>query len=260
MRPQPVIEALGLPVDGHGRVLTDPYLRVEGYEDVWAGGDCASVQHRDGGTCPPVGLYALKHGRQIGANIAHAVRGEPLEAFNYSAFAAGISIGRRNAVGEVLGVPLRGKLGWILWRAILFYYLPTWDRRLRLLADWLIWPFVGRDIVDMDNTAYSDYEVRHHVFSAGETVAHVERPVRYVHVILDGDVELVRDGEVVGALGPGGHFGRKVLELHPADEARAVTHVRTLALREDQANKLHDLLASAGRLRARTETMPVIDP
>jgi NADH dehydrogenase len=244
MRPQPVVEALDLPVDDHGRIVTDRYLRVEGHDDVWAGGDCASVRHRDGGTCPPVGLYALKHGARIGANITHAVRGEPLEPFDYSAFAAGISIGSRNAVGEVLGVPLRGKLGWVLWRAILFYFLPTWDRRLRLLADWMIWPLVGRDIVDIDNVAYSDYQVRHQLFEAGETLAHAARPVRYLHVILEGDVELVRGGAVVGVLGPGAHLGQKVLELHPADEARAVTRVRTLSLREDEAERLHDLLKS----------------
>ena len=258
-RPQPVIQALGLPADEQGRLLTDRYLRVEGREDVWAGGDCASVPHRHGGTCPPVGLYALKHGSLIGANIRRAVSGQPLEPFTYSAFAAGISIGGRNAVGEVLGIPLRGKLGWILWRAILLYYLPTWDRRLRLLADWLIWPIVGRDIVELEHVARSDYEVRHQAFDAGETLAHVSRPVRYLHVILEGDVELVRGGEVVGALNPGDHFGRKVLELHPADEARAVTQVRTLSLKEDQAEKLHDLLVSAGRLRARTESLPAVD-
>ena len=26
---------------------------------------------------------------------------------------------------------------------------PTWDRRLRILADWIIWPIVGRDVVQM---------------------------------------------------------------------------------------------------------------
>ncbi|HEX4517953.1 MAG TPA: FAD-dependent oxidoreductase [Gaiellaceae bacterium] len=256
-RPQPVLEALGLPSDEHGRVLTDRYLRVEGFENVWAGGDCAAVAHPHGGTCPPVGLYALKHGARIGSNIRRAAGGLELEPYDYSAFAAGISIGGRNAVGEVRGIPLRGKAGWILWRAILVYFLPTWDRRLRLLADWVIWPLVGRDIVELEHAPRSDYEVRHEVFDAGETLAHVERPVRYIHVILEGDVELVRNDEVVGALNAGSHFGRKVLELHPADEARAVTRVRTLSLREDQAEKLHDLLASAGRLRARTASFEV---
>ncbi len=66
----------------------------------------------------------------------------------------------------MLGVPLRGKLGWVLWRAILVYFLPTWDRRLRLLADWLIWPVVGRDVVELDHEARSEYDVRHQVFGA----------------------------------------------------------------------------------------------
>jgi NADH:quinone reductase (non-electrogenic) len=257
-RPQAILQGLDLPTDERGRVVTDRYLRVEGLESVWAGGDCAAVPHPHGGTCPPVGLYALKHGARIGDNVRRSLAGLPLEPFTYSAFASGVSIGRRTAVGEVLGVPLRGTLAWLLWRAILLYFLPTWDRRLRLLADWLIWPVVGRDVVELDHEPHSQYDVRHQSFGPGEVLAEGARPVRYVHVILEGDVELVRAGEVLSVLRPGGHFGRKVLELEGADSARALTRVRTLSLREDEANRLQDVLATAGRLRARTTALPTL--
>jgi NADH dehydrogenase len=217
------------------------------------------VPHPHGGTCPPVGLYALKHGTRIAGNVERSLAGESLEPFTYSAFAAGVSIGRRNAVGEVLAVPLRGKLAWVLWRAILLYYVPTWDRRLRLLADWLLWPVVGRDVVELGHGARSEFDVRHQAFGAGAVLARADRPVREVHVILEGDVVLRREGEVVEVLHPGGHFGRKVLELRSADEARALTRVRTLALREDQANQLQDVLASTSRLAARTGSIPTLD-
>ena len=98
--------------------------------------------------------------------------------------------------------------------------------------------------------------MRHQAFGAGEVLARAARPVREVHVILEGDVVLRRDGEVVELLNPGGHFGRKGLELRGADEARALTRVRTLTLREDQANQLQDVLASTGRLAARTGSFP----
>jgi NADH:quinone reductase (non-electrogenic) len=258
-RAQPVLDELDLPRDDRGRIVTDRYLRVEGHEHVWAGGDCAAVPHPHGGTCPPVGLYALKHGARIAANIEHSVARRPLDPFTYSAFAAGVSIGRRTAVGEVLGIPLRGKLAWVLWRSILVYFLPTWDRRLRLLADWLIWPVVGRDVVELDHEARSEYEVRHQAFGKGEVLADAARPVRYVHVILEGDVELVRDGDVIAVLHPGDHFGRKVLELRGASSARAATRARTISLREDQANQLQDVLAATGRLAARTGSFPTIE-
>ena len=68
-RPTPVLAALDLPRDERGRVGVDRTLRVEGHEHVWAGGDCAAVPHPSGGTCPSVGIYALKHGEQIAANL-----------------------------------------------------------------------------------------------------------------------------------------------------------------------------------------------
>ena len=45
----------------------------------------------------------------------------------------------------------------------------------------------------------------------------------------------------------------------PTRRARA-TRVRTLALREDQANQLQDVLASTGRLAARTGSFPTLEP
>jgi NADH dehydrogenase len=255
-RASPLLEGLDLPRDERGRVVVDSCLRVEGREHLWAGGDCASVPHPHGGTCPSVGLYALKHGAQIARNLRRTLSGRPPEPFRYPGLGQGVSIGKRTAVGEVKGFPVRGLPAWIVWRSLLFYYFPTWDRRLRLLADWSIWPIVGRDIVEMGRAqSVGDYDIRHHVYQAGEVIAESSRPVRHVHVIVEGEVELVRrNGDVDGTdtLGPGDHFGRKSLEHAGADAARARTLVRTVALRADQANKLQDVLLSTGRLVART--------
>ena len=107
------------------------------------------MPHPDGGTCPPVGIYALKHGARIGKNLRRAVQDKQPEPFRYPGLGQGVSIGRRTAVGELKGIPIRGLFCWIVWRSMLFYFFPTWDRRLRLLADWSIWPLVGRDIVQL---------------------------------------------------------------------------------------------------------------
>ena len=72
----PLFDTIELPRDERGRVRTDACLRVEGFENVWAGGDCAAVPHPDGGTCPPVGIYALKHGARIGKNLRRVARGQ----------------------------------------------------------------------------------------------------------------------------------------------------------------------------------------
>ena len=254
----PLFDTLEIPRDARGRVLVDDRLRVEGFENVWSGGDCAAVPHPDGGTCPPVGIYALKHGARIGKNLGRVVQGKEPEPFRYPGLGQGVSIGRRTAVGELKGIPIRGLFCWIVWRSMLFYYFPTWDRRLRLLADWSIWPLVGRDIVQLSRGDHGEYEILHHVYQPGQVIAERARPVRHVHVIVEGEVELVTGDEIVENLRAGDHFGRKSIELSRADTARARTLVRTVALRADQANELQDVLLSTERIVARTAAFQAI--
>jgi NADH dehydrogenase len=261
-KPPPIFDTLDIPRDERGRVRTDAFGRVLDRDGIWAGGDCACVPHPDGGTCPPVGIYALKHGVLIGKNIVRTVRANELKPFKYPGLGQGVSIGGRTAVGEVKGVPIRGLLCWVVWRSMLFYFFPTWDRRLRLLADWTIWPLVGRDIVWMWRDRSGDYEVRHNVYQPGEVIVDRARPVRYVHVLVEGEVELRRrvDGteEALRTIGTGSHFGRKWLESISADVAVASSLVRTIALRDDQANRLQDVLASAGSIVAKTGVFPTL--
>ncbi len=264
-KPWPLIADLDLPKDERGRLVTDEFLRVDGRSDLWAGGDCASVPHPRGGTCPPVALFAQKHGRHIGKNLKRAVAGRDLRAFKSDVLGQGISIGNRTAVGTVKGIPMRGRVAWIAWRSLSWQVgLKSWDRRLRLLADWAIWPLVGRDITQMGPSERAAYDVRHHVYQPGETIAESARPIRLVHIIVEGDVEIVRmeDGgseELLETISAGEHFGRKWLERRRADVARAKSLVRTVALQEDEANQLQDVLLSTERIVARTSMLPTID-
>jgi hypothetical protein len=200
----------------------------------------------------------------MGKNIARVTAGEEPRRFRKVIRAQGVSIGRRTGVGEAFGIGFHGKFAWLSFRAVLMAVIPSWDRRLHLLADWAIWPIVGRDIAQMGSSNHTAYDVRHHVYQAGETIAESTRPTRLVHVIVEGDVDLLRrvngTDELVETIGPGDHFGRKALEYKGADVARARSElVRTMALRENQANQLQDALVSTGRIVARTAMLPTIN-
>ena len=108
------------------------------------------------------------------------------------------------------------------------------------------------------------YEVRHNVFQPGETVVHHRRAARYVHVIVEGDVDIVRGGDdgedhVVRAMHSGDHFDQKRLDRFSAERAIARSVVRTVSLRSDQADRLQEVLQSAGRLVAWSGEMPAMD-
>ncbi len=247
-----LLESLSLERDERGRVAVDEYLRVVGREDLWAGGDCAAVPHPKGGTCPPTALYALTHGRRIGSNIARAVSGRSLRPYKMDIKLQGVSIGGRRAVVELFGMGMHGFLPWLIWRAGVTVVMPSWDRRLRTVADWVLSPLVGRDIVDMGSFADSGYEVLQNFYEPDELIGDRASLGRYVHVVVEGEVELLvrtdGDDEAVVTLGQGGHFGRRRLELVPADLARAKSAVRTVALRADQASRLQDTFAAAEKL------------
>lgn len=60
-----------LPLGEHGGLLTDRSMRVRGYDNVWAGGDCVEVLDLVSGQQRhvPLGTHANKHGQVIGAGV-----------------------------------------------------------------------------------------------------------------------------------------------------------------------------------------------
>ena len=71
VRPETTLaQAAGLPLGDHGGLLTDQAMRVRGYENIWAGGDCVEVLDLVSGRERHIalGTHANKHGQVIGAN------------------------------------------------------------------------------------------------------------------------------------------------------------------------------------------------
>ena len=132
-----------------GRVATLPSMRVPGHDNLWIAGDCAAVPWNDNGVAkiaPPTAQLALRQGKILGKNIVLVLRGaEPLP-FTYRYMGQLATIGRHEAVAEVMGFHFRGFFAWWLWRTIYLSKLPGTLRKMRVVIDWnfdLIFP---RDI------------------------------------------------------------------------------------------------------------------
>lgn len=63
--------AAGLPLGAYGGLLTDLAMRVRGYDNIWAGGDCVEVLDLVSGQERhiPLGTHANKHGQVIGSGV-----------------------------------------------------------------------------------------------------------------------------------------------------------------------------------------------
>jgi NADH dehydrogenase len=150
VRANPLVPALGFPVDERGRVLADEYLRVRGVVGAWAAGDCAAVPDRAaGGTSPPTAQHALRQARLLARNVVGTLRGEPLRPFRYRSLGGLVSLGRYKGVATVLGLRLRGFPAWFLHRTYHLSRIPTTNRKIRVMLDWTVALFFRRDVTQL---------------------------------------------------------------------------------------------------------------
>lgn len=250
----PILASLPVERDERGRLKTAPTLQLPGYPNVLAAGDCSTVPHPKGGTCPPTAVYALWQGTHASRNILRLIGGQKARPFTFTGLGQAVSIGRRTAVADPFGIQIKGLFAWMIWRLLLWMFIPTWDRRLRLLADWLIWPLVGRDIVEMSVNDGDDYEISHHIFQPGEEIIEAGHFGRYLYLISEGEVEMVApDGTVLATLGPGNSFGHGRRDRKAQESYRARGLVRAVSVRADQAHRLKEALAPLSQVAAAAE-------
>jgi NADH dehydrogenase len=252
----PLLATLPYERDERGRIRTDEFVRVLGEEHVWAAGDCAAVPHPRGGVCPAVAVFAMSQGRQVARNILRSVRGRPLGRYRFTGLGDACELGRRRAIAHVKGVKLKGFLAWVVWRAFFLYFVPTRDRQLRILLDWLVTPLVGRDIVDV--RAWEPYGLRREHYEPGQEIVRQGDLGQTLYVIWQGEVEVVRDADgttaVLARLGPGQHFGEIAVfqNVRRTATVRAATAVDVVAVGGHEARLLSESVRPFGEAMART--------
>ncbi|MEV7020838.1 FAD-dependent oxidoreductase [Kitasatospora sp. NPDC093558] len=161
VRPSPLLRDTDLPLDASGRVRCLPTLQVLGPDGralpgVWAAGDCAAVPdpHADGAPCAPNAQHAFAQAELLARNIAVALDGGPhapdLAEYRPGPAACSTSLGLRRAVAHTRrGGRLTGRRAWWLHRARHLRRLPSADRRVRVLMDWVLGGLFSREVVSL---------------------------------------------------------------------------------------------------------------
>ena len=149
--PNPLLGHLPAGHDAKGWVLPDATFAVPGLDGVWALGDCASIEDpATGRPMPSTAQHAIREGPAAARNILAVLEGRAPQPFHYGQLGMLVSLGRRHGIGEVLGVPVSGLIGWFLWRSYYLARLPTLERRIRVALDWTLDWFLARDIVEIN--------------------------------------------------------------------------------------------------------------
>jgi NADH dehydrogenase len=146
--PAPLVRSI-MAEGGNRALATDRTLRVEGFGDIWAVGDCARIPDpdRDGQSCPPTAQHALRQGRQAGDNLVAAMDGRPLRPFRFRTLGMLVVLGHNTAAAEIRGLRFSGLFAWFLWRGIYLAKLPGFEKKVRVMIDWLLDLAFPRDIV-----------------------------------------------------------------------------------------------------------------
>ena len=148
----PVLSLLGLPLTKRGQLEVNTELQVINTNNIWSAGDCAQVPDLTTGKfAPPTAQHALREGKAVGYNVAAALKGKPLKTFKFKALGSLAALGHQLAVAELFGRRFSGFFAWLMWRGIYLSKLPTFQKQVRVLLDWILDVFLPPDIVQTIN-------------------------------------------------------------------------------------------------------------
>lgn len=137
VRPAPVADAWQLPRGPGARLEVDNALRVPGQPGVYALGDLAACPDPfTAGIYPPNAATAVRQGTAAAEILCAELLGEEPSPFAYRQEGELVSLGRHEAVAELLGTRLTGLPAWILWRALYLSKLMGFKNRLAVALDW----------------------------------------------------------------------------------------------------------------------------
>ncbi|MFY9871650.1 MAG: FAD-dependent oxidoreductase, partial [Candidatus Nitrosopolaris sp.] len=135
--------------DKSKKIIVDKYLEISKYTGVYALGDCAlMIDPNTGIPYPPTAQHAIREGSTVAKNIIASIEGklDEREVFDYKTKGMMASIGKRTGVGNLLGIRVQGFLAWWIWRNYYLANLPTIQKKIRVLADWILDIFFKRDV------------------------------------------------------------------------------------------------------------------
>ncbi|GHH71055.1 NADH dehydrogenase [Streptomyces sulfonofaciens] len=153
VKPHPILAAADLPLDERGRLVCTTRLTVGGVTHAWAAGDAAAVpdstSDQPGALCAPNAQHAVRQARVLAENIAATLHGAPLKEYAHSYAGSVASLGLHKGVAHVYGRKLKGYPAWFMHRVYHLSRVPTFNRKARVLAEWILSGLFKREIVSL---------------------------------------------------------------------------------------------------------------
>ncbi|MEH1842782.1 MAG: NAD(P)/FAD-dependent oxidoreductase [Nostoc sp.] len=137
-------ESTGVECDYSGRVIVEPDLSIEGYDNIFVIGDLANFSHQDSKVLPGVAPVAKQQGEYVGKLIRRRLQGHTLPQFHYNDVGSLAMIGQNLAVVDLSFIKLTGFLAWAFWLLVHIYFLIEFDTKLLVVFQWA-WNYITRN-------------------------------------------------------------------------------------------------------------------
>jgi NADH dehydrogenase len=109
----------------------------------------------------PNAQHAVRQGKRLAKNLRAAIRGGRTRPYRHGSLGVIATLGLGDGVFESGPIVLKGFLAWLVHRGYHVLAIPTWERKLRVLAVWLLAVPLGRDIVSLRSVQQPGYGFRH---------------------------------------------------------------------------------------------------
>ncbi|TWD84719.1 NADH dehydrogenase [Kribbella amoyensis] len=146
-----------LPIDERGLLTVRADLRVgteeHPVEDAWGAGDDAAVPDlaspHPGAATVPNAQHAVRQGKLLAKNIIAVLRGREPKPYVHHSLGTVATLGLGHGIFQYHRIVVKGLPAWLMHRGYHVLAVPTWERKIRVLAVWLTAVFYGRDIVSL---------------------------------------------------------------------------------------------------------------
>ncbi|WP_026453883.1 NAD(P)/FAD-dependent oxidoreductase [Saccharomonospora iraqiensis] len=155
VKSNPVVAESDLPTDKRGRLQATASLQVAGHPDVWTAGDVAAVpdlsrtEEDPSATCPPNAQHAVRQAQHMAGNIVKVLRGGRPKDYYHKNLGSVASLGLHKGVADAMKLKIKGFPAWLFHRAYHVKAMPTVNRKVRILLDWMLGGLFRRETVSL---------------------------------------------------------------------------------------------------------------
>ncbi|MFD0852912.1 NAD(P)/FAD-dependent oxidoreductase, partial [Actinomadura adrarensis] len=104
---------------------------------------------QDGAFCAPNAQHAVRQAKVLADNLVRSMRGKALKAYVHDSVGSVAGLGLYKGVANTYGFKVKGFPAWVMHRTYHVSRVPTFNRKVRVLADWTLALIFKRETVSL---------------------------------------------------------------------------------------------------------------